>query len=160
MEKVELHDGTVFLEPTVTVPMAMGALSALEGTPATAASMEAMLVSVYLQPVPAGAIVGWEGARFTETTSDGIHLIDVTADSIKRLIPWTDGGLEVAEKCNSLYAGDLFRPLALRRAKSSPPGPMDDSTSPSPETGSTPRKQSRRSSPNGTAGSMSVAPVR
>ena len=157
---VELSDGVVHLEPSLTVPMASGAMAALEGTPATAGSMQATLVSIYLQPRPRGGIVGWEGKRFTETDGTGFHVLDVTDENIARLLPWGDGGMEVAEACNSLYAGDLFRPLAQRRAKSSPPGQTDDSTSPNPASGSTPPKHSKRSSPNGTAGMASVAPAR
>lgn len=161
MIEVEVPKGTVYLIPTVSVPMAAGLLAALEGTPATEGSMQASLVAGYLQPVPRGAIAGWTGDAFSEKGPDGLTaVVPVTDDNIARLLAWGSGGMEVAEKCNELYAGDLFRPLQLRRSKSLPPTPTEPSMSPTPEPGSEPRKPSKRSSPNGTAGMASVVPVR
>lgn len=161
--EVTVPKGTVYLIPTVSVPMAMGALAAMEGTPATEASMQAMLVSVFLQPTPQGAIAGW---TFYETPDpvpedwNGLPVaVPVTHETIARLLPWTDGGLEVAEMCNELYAADLFRPLQARRQKSSPPGPMDHLMPATPSSGSKHRKRSKRSSQNGTAGMRSVVPA-
>jgi len=151
--EVTVSKGTVYLLPTISVPMAAGLLAALEGTPATEGSMQATLVAGYLQPVPQGAIAGW---TFVD---EHLEPVPVTHDSIARLLTWADGGLEIAEKCNELYAGDLFRPLALRRSKSSPPTPTEPSISATPASGSGHRKPSRSSSPNGTAGMASVVPA-
>lgn len=158
---VEVPGGTVYLIPTLSVPMAAGLLAQLDGTPATEGSMQAMLVAGYLQPVPRGAIVGWTGAVFMEPGGDGLpEIAPVTDANIARLLPWGSGGIEVAEKCNELYAGDLFRPLQLRRSKSLPPSPTGPSMSPIQERGSEAPKPSKRSSPNGTAGMVSVVPGR
>lgn len=161
--EVTVPKGTVYLIPTVSVPMAMGALAAMEGTPATEASMQAMLVSVFLQPTPQGAIAGWTFREKPDPVPadwDGLlEAVPVTHDNIARLLPWGEGGLEVAEMCNELYAGDLFRPLQARRQKSSPPGPKDHLMSATPSSGSKHRKRSKLSSPNGTAGMQSVVPA-
>lgn len=153
MIEVEVPRGTVYLIPTLSVPMAAGLLAALEGTPATEGSMQATLVAGYLQPVPQGAIAGW---TFVD---DELQPVPVTLENIERLLTWGDGGLEVAERCNTLYSGDLFRPLAARRSKSLPPSQTGASTSPTPEPGSKRPKHSKPSSPNGTAGMASVVPV-
>jgi hypothetical protein len=161
---VKVPAGIVYLIDALSVPMAAGALAAMEGTPATEGSMQAMLVSVYLQPVPRGAIEGW---TFQEKPSnpapdwDGLpEPVPVTDANIARLLSWGKGGMEVAERCNELYAGDLFAPLVERRAKSLQATPKDHLTSATPRSGSTRPKRSKPSSPNGTAGMHSVAPAR
>ena len=161
--EVTVPSGTVYLIPTLSVPMAAGALAAMEGTPATEGSMQATLIAVFLQPVPRGAVAGWtfrEKPDPLPSDWDGLPApVPVTDDNIARLLPWGDGGMEVAEKCNELYAGDLFRPLLARQQKSSPPGPMDHLTPATPRRGSKHPKRSRPSSPNGTAGMQSVVPA-
>ncbi len=151
--EVEVPDGIVYLVPSLTVPMAAGLLASLEGTPATEGSIQASLVAGYLQPAPRGAIVSWT------LVDEKMQPEPLTDESIARRLPWGSGGMEVAEKCNDLYAGDLFRPLALRRSKSSPPGQTGPSISATPKSGSRRPKPSQRSSPNGEAGMTSVVPV-
>lgn len=150
--EVTVPGGIVYLIPTLSNAMAAGILAAMEGTPATEASMQATLVAGFLQPVPRGAIAGWSFVEDFEP-------VPVTDDNIERLLPWGKGGLEVAEKCNELYAGDLFRPLVARQKKSSPPTPTDASTPVILARGSKHRKRSKPSSPNGTAGMSSVVPA-
>jgi hypothetical protein len=151
--EVRVPDGIVYLIPSLSVSMAAGALAAMEGTPATEGSMQATLVSVFMQPAPRGAIAGW-----TLVTPE-LEPEELTDDAIARRLTWGRGGLEVAEKCNELYAGDLFRPLVARQQKSSRATPKDHLTSVTPRSGSQPRKPSKRSSPNGTAGMQSVVPA-
>lgn len=152
----------VLLAPKLTVPMGAAAMAVLSGVDPTIGAMQAALTAIYLSPAPAGGIVAWSFVR--EGKDDkGLPIVvpeEITPDNIERLIPWTDGGSEVASKADELYAGDLFRPLAERLAKSSKPGSTDDSTLPKTPSGSKPQKPSRQSSPNGTAGMRSVAPVR
>lgn len=158
---VTVPRGTVYLSPLLTVPMASGAIAALNETPANEGAMQATLVSVCMQPAPRGAILSWDGPRFTRKGENGLNeLVPVTDEAILTLLPWGEGGMEVSERFAGLYAEDLFRPLARRRQQSSPPGAIDSSTSPNPKPGSVHPKPSRRSSPNGTAGMRSVVPAR
>jgi hypothetical protein len=161
---VKVPGGTVYLIDSLSVPMAAGALAAMEGTPATEGSMQATLVAVFLQPVPRGAIEGW---TFMEKPANPVadwnglpEAVPVTDENIARLLPWGKGGLEVAEKCNELYAGDLFTPLVARHRKSLQDIPKDHLTSATPVSGSKHPKRSKRSSQNGTAGMHSVVPAR
>ena len=158
---VAVPRGTVYLAPTLTVPMASGAIAALNETPANEGAMQATLVSVCMQPAPRGAILSWDGPRFTRKGENGLNETEpLTDEAIIRLLPWGEGGMEVSERFAGLYAEDLFRPLARRHQPSSPPGPIDSSMSPNPEPGSARPKPSRRSSQNGTAGMRSVVPAR
>lgn len=158
--KVAVPGGAVYLAPKLTVPMGAAAMAVLNGIEPTIGPMQAALTAIYLSPAPSGGIVAWEGARFTRKGENGLDELEpITSESIERLLPWVEGGAEVAEQADALYAGDLFRPLAQRLAKSSPPTPTSESTSPSSAGGSTHPKRSRSSSPNGTAGLTSVVPV-
>ena len=162
--EVAVPGGTVYLIPQLSNPMAMGMLAAMEGTPADVPSMTATFVAVAFQPTPRGAIAGW---TFTETPDpipplwDGLPVpVELTDANIERLLTWTKGGKEVAEKCSELYTADLFAPFTATPPRSSRRGPMDHLTSATPRSGSHRPKQSKPSSPNGSAGMSSVAPAR
>lgn len=142
----------VYLAPKLTVPMGTAAFSVLEGTPRAIASVQAILTSVYLSPPPVGGIVAW-------TFVEDDELVAITAENIARLLPWDGGGMEVAEKANELYAGDLFRPLERRR-QSLQAMRTGASMSPRNGTGQKPRKRSGRSLLNGTGGKPSGVPGR
>jgi hypothetical protein len=152
--EVTVPGGIVYLLPRLSVPMAAGLMAALEGTPATEGSMTAMLIAGYLQPYPRGAITGWT------LVNDVLEPEELTDESIARRLSWGEGGMEVAERCNELYAADLFAPLVLRRQKSSPDMPTGPSTSVTPLPGGRHPKRSKRSSLNGSAGMVSVGPAR
>ena len=117
--RVDVPDGEwVNLSDSVTVPMGAAAYAALEGAPATSAAIVGILASVYIAPAPYGGIEGWS---FSE---DG-QPVPLTAANIARLLTWSGGGKEVAEKANELYSEELFRPLVSRLSKPSPDGPTE-----------------------------------
>lgn len=146
------HDtDTVTLVPVLTPPLGRAALTAMEGVLATSAMVEGALASVWLSPL---AIAGW-----TKVDEKGEPL-PINALTIAAHLGWTQGAMEILEAADSLYAGDLFVPLARRRSKSSASGPTDSSTSANPRSGSKRPKHSRRSSPNGTAGTASAVLAR
>jgi hypothetical protein len=154
--EVAVPRGTVYLIPVLSNPMAMGMLAAMEGTPADVPSMTATFVAVAFQPVPRGAIAGWsfmEGEPLPEP-------VPVTDENIARLLGWTQGGKEVAEKCSELYTADLFAPFTVGPKRSSRRTPTDHLTSQTRKSGSPRPRQSKPSSPNGSAGMSSVAPAR
>lgn len=156
--EVAVPGGAVYLIPILSNPMAMGMLAAMEGTPADVPSMTATFVAVAFQPVPRGAIAGW---TFHEDGDKGLpEPVPVTDENIARLLTWTQGGKEVAEKCSELYTADLFAPFGVARPKSSRRTPTDHLTSQTRKSGSPRPKQSKPSSPNGSAGMSSVAPAR
>jgi hypothetical protein len=133
---VRLPNGhIVTLAPKVTLPLGIGAVTALE-LGGTAAERQAFLAEAYLHL----GIVGWD---FTE---EGKR-VPITPENIDRLIPYGDGGLEVAEAASALYSEEVMRPLLARRALLSQPGQSEDSTSLSPDSGPSPREPSALSSP-------------
>ena len=84
----------------------------------------------------------------------------ITPENIVRLLPFDEGGLEVAEAADALYGTVVTAPLVKRLSRLSPTGPAGDTTPPPSEDGPTPRKPSRRSSPSTSEdGSMSEVPA-
>ena len=138
---VRVNGHTITLHPKVTIPLGVAALSVIKQGGGQAA-MEGGLSEVYLR-------FGIESWDFDEP---------VTPENIDRLLPFADGGLEVAEAADRLYSGDVFRPLVARMAKLSPPSRTAPPTSAPTAGGSTPRTPSRRSSrTTSTDGSTSEA---
>ena len=76
---------------------------------------------------------------------------------ISRLLPFGNGGFDVADRADSLYSEEVLRPLMTRLSKMpSPAGRMAGSTSPTPRSLPTPAKRSKPSSRPSTAGKPSV----
>lgn len=81
-------------------------------------------------------------------------------DDVARLLPWDQGGAEVADRADDLYGNKVLRPLVERSSTPSAPGPMAVQTSASPSTGPRHRKRSKQSSRTTTvAGQPSEAPA-
>lgn len=133
----------VTLHPAVTMPIGIAALSVIKQG-GTQAMIEAGLAQVYLDL----GIVAW--------TFDA----PVTPENIARLLPFGDGGLEVAEAADALYSTEVMRPLLQRLSKSSLTGPKGGSTPPSRSSGSKRQRPSALSSRNGTDGKLSEVPAR
>lgn len=139
---VRLPNGhTVILRPDVTIPLGIAALSVFRQG-GSQAIIEAGLAEVYLRLGP----MSWTFVD-AEGKSEPIN-----EESIARLLPFADGGLEVAEAADALYSPVVMRPL-LKRAKALSLLSQTDNTTPPPSpNGSTPHKRSGRSSHGPTAG--------
>ena len=133
----------VLLAPKLTVPMGAAAMAALGGQ-TTVAGNQAVLTEVWFNPPPLGGIIAWS---FTDKDKERVP---VTPDNIARLLPWNEGGYEIASKLDELYGPELFRPLAPRPPKPSETGPTVVETSASSTNGSKPEKHSKPSSPSDT----------
>ena len=169
---------TVWLKPELDVPLAIAANAAIDA-PELARRFQAgelslaeansetqyALTGVYLRH----SIQRW---TFVDEKGDGIL---VTPANITRLLPWGNGGGEVAEMADSLYSGPLFAPLAEAVAKaekeqaaslnreqrrlmkkSSHNGQTAPSTSANPTSGTKPPEPSAPSLPGSSAGPPSV----
>ena len=143
------EDERVYLEPALSMQMAITAFAAMRGAGPNRAAQTGALVSSYF---PLG-IRAW-----TFTDADG-RLREITRESVDELIPWESGGFELADRADNLYSGHLMRPLLAGRSKSSPAGPTETSTSPSPESGSPLPTPSPRSSQSKPAGKLSAVPA-
>lgn len=137
----------VLLAPKLTVPMGAAAMAALGGQ-TTVAGNQAVLTEVWFSPPPLGGIIAWS---FVEKAKgdDGeptTRTVPLTPDNIARLLPWSQGGYEIASKIDELYGPELFRPLAPRLPESLPTGPTVVETSASSMNGSKPAKHSKSSS--------------
>lgn len=138
----------VWLAADVPIPLGFAAMAALQG----------MTDSNVYVGVLGGLYLRFGIVRWTFTAEGGVSE-PINPESIARLLPWNDGGLEVAEAADDLYGEAIFRPLARRLSKASEPGPTATSTSateaPSPSIPTSPEP----SSPLDTAGTLSEVPA-
>lgn len=119
------HD-TVTLRTSVTVPMGFAAMTAMRnnamqgGTPDDALGA---LASVYLHY----GIAAWS---FVDEKGKPVPITPVNAD---RLLPFDEGGFEVADRADDILQAEIVRPLVRRTSTLSPDTQTPDSTSASPD---------------------------
>ena len=141
------HDW-VRLAPRLSLTAGAGVMAAIRGAESTESEVEAAIAAAFLRH----GIVEWS---FTTEDKDGKKLpVPITNATIDDRLDWATAH-EVAEKCNELYAADLFRPLVSRMAKSSPTGPKDGLTSLPTASGAPLPVPSKPSSRHGTGGKRS-----
>jgi hypothetical protein len=143
---------TVTLVPKLTLPMAASLNQRVRENASDDASVAAVqfsLMSGYLRAAPGGAIASWslleEGPEDKRTKEPTLVSVPITAEAVERLIPWANGGMEVAEEADRLYAADFLAPFLRRISLSSKPGPTAASTSASRKSGASPRVRSKPS---------------
>lgn len=139
---------TVTLRPDLSTPMGVEAWAAIRGA-SSPADIEGRLAEVWLRR----GIADW-----TFCDEKGA-MVPITPANIERLLPFSDGGFEVANAADALYADQFFRPLVARQSTSSPPTSTEDSTSASPPSGDTPPTPSSPSPRRAPAGKPSEVPV-
>ena len=137
------HDW-VRLAPRLSLTAGAGVMAAIRGAESTESEVEAAISAAFLRH----GIVEWS---FKD--ADG-KPVPITNATINDRLDWATAH-DVAEKCNELYAADLFRPLVSRMAKSSPTGPRDGLTSLPTASGEPPPAPSKPSSRHGTGGKRS-----
>lgn len=138
----------VLLAPKLTVPMGVAGISAIRRAQSDPDAVEAALSNVFMHQ----SIVGW-------SIVDESGEVPINNETIDEHIGWTNGGREVIEKANELYAEDLLSPFAQKMAKSSRRMQTDGSTSAKSASGPKRQKLSKQSSLNGSDGNLSVVPV-
>lgn len=142
---------TVTLVPKLTLPMA-AALKARTmgddtGSDQSIAAVQFSLVSGYLRKSPFGAIESWSLVEEGDEVKGVVPIIPVpiTPENIERLIPWANGGEEVAERADQLYGADFLTPFLRRISTSLNTGRTATSTSASRKSGPSRRSPSRPS---------------
>jgi hypothetical protein len=147
---------TVSLVPRLTVPMGAAAWIGMDAEHSSVPAVQASLIRVFLSPEAAGgAIVAWSFVDAAGATEP------VTPENVERLIPWGNGGMEVAEQVDDLYGAELMAPFLARLQRRSPTTPMDASTPATPFSGPrspTPSRPSSRT--KRAAGKLSAVPGR
>ena len=147
-------DGDVVtLAPKLTLPMAASLnqrmrVDAQASGDASQAGVQFSLMTGYLRPAPVGGIVAWSFLEEGEPDKRGEPTsvpVPITPDNIERLIPWANGGMEVAEEADRLYGQDFLAPFLRRTSSSSKPGRTATSTSASRASGQTPHVRSKPS---------------
>ena len=123
---------TVSLLPTMDVRIGSAAMAAMKAAPSSIPDLEGALSGAFLH----------FGPRAWTLVDERGDPLPLTIENIDERLSWVNGGMEVAEKANELYAGDLFAPFARRapktvtKRKASRSGQTASSTSPTPEPGS------------------------
>jgi hypothetical protein len=87
---------------------------------------------------------GISGWTFTDEKHEPVP---VTADAIDEWLPWDEGGFEVADRADDLYAATVIAPLVRRSGPSPSPTPEEPSTSATPPSGEPLPTSSEPSSP-------------
>ena len=117
---------TVSMPDVADVRIGAAVMAAVNNTPSSIPDMEGAISAALLHAAP----------REWTFVDDKGEPLPVTVENIDARLTWTKGGLEVAEKANELYAGDVFAPFVQRMQRASPSGPTESSTSPTPPPGS------------------------
>jgi hypothetical protein len=117
---------TVWLSPVVDVRIGAAATTALRGTPWTISDVEGALAGAFLHFAPRD----W---TFVDDKGDPLP---VTIENIDARLTWSQGGMEVAEKADELYAGAIVDPLVQRMSKALNSTRTTSSTSQIPSPGS------------------------
>jgi hypothetical protein len=146
---VPIGEDWVRLAPRLSLTMGAAVMAAIRGAETTESEVEAAIAAAFLRH----GIVEWS------FTDDDKKPLPVNNATIAERLDWATAH-EVAEKCNELYAADLFRPLVQRMAKSSPTGPKAALTLVPTDSGATLPTPSKRSSRHGTAGKRSEGRAR
>ena len=140
----------VTLVPKLTLPMAAALKTRTMADQLgddSIAAVQFSLVSGYLRAAPYGAIASWsfleEGPEVKGQPT--FVPVPITPENVERLIPWANGGEEVAEKADALYGADFLAPFLRRMAMSSNTGQTATSTSAKRRSGPSPRVPSRPS---------------
>jgi hypothetical protein len=120
------HHDTVTLRAEPSVPMGQAAW-AVASFGGAVWDVQARLAEVWLHY----GIIDW---TFVDEQKKPIPIIPTNID---RLLDFTHGGMEVAEKADELYSDVVIAPFVARMSRSSPPTSTADSTSPSPSSDST-----------------------
>ena len=132
----------VYLAPEPSMTMGLRANGAIAKADSDPGLLEVLLGRVLIEE----GIVGW---TFTDENGD----IPVNPANIERLLPWSRGGHDVAEKANDLYGEAILAPLVTRSLNTSVRGRTNGSTSPI-----RPSRSSRRSSSKSSSRASSVIP--
>jgi hypothetical protein len=141
---VPIGEDWVRLAPRLSLTAGAAAMAAMRGAEPTESEMEAAIAAAFLRH----GIVEWS---FTDDDKKPLPINNAT---IAERLDWA-AAQDVAEKCNELYAEDLFRRLVQRMAQSLPTGPKDALTLVPTGSGLKLPKPSRPSSRHGTAGKRS-----
>ena len=139
----EPHGGgdIVYLPQQASMPGGMAIKAALTSNIVDPLEAQYILARAYF-----GEIDSW---TFTDEDEDPVP---VTPENAKRLLPWANGGREVAEKADDLYIADVATPFLAqirkltRRPKLSVPGLMPSTaTSATPNSPTSSARRSTRS---------------
>lgn len=147
------HHDEVELADAPTIEMGSAAMAAIRIAGDDEPRIVGLLGGIYLR----FGITGWS---FTNEDGNPIPVVRSGPDwaaTVDRLLPWAEGGSEVAEAADVLYSEQILRPLISRLSMRSQGGQTEGSTSATLASGSKHRTRSGRSSRTSTGGRRSGA---
>ncbi len=125
----------VWLKPKAGIDMGLAATVALRRSGNRPGDVQAALGMVFLRY----GISAW---TFTDARKEPVP---VTADTIDEWLPWDEGGFEVADAADNLYASTVIAPLVKTSEASPPASPEEPSMSATPQSGEQPPTSSEPS---------------
>ena len=137
----------VELHPQVTIPIGTAVYAAVRAAGEDSQLMQGLMARSYV-------LLGIRRWSFTDLDRE---VIPVTpghvgwSELVDHLLPWNNGGMEVANLADALYSDDVLRPLTSRPSTQSPGGQMDGSTLATRPTSPRRRKRCTPSSQSGSA---------
>lgn len=126
----------VYLASEASMTMGLRSNGAVAKADGDEALLELYLGRVFIEE----GITDW---TFVDESGDSIP---VNPTNIERLLPWGNGGADLAEKANDLYGKTILAPLVKRSLNTSGLGPTNGSTSHTRPSRSTRRSSSKSSS--------------
>jgi len=141
----------VDLRPAPTIDIGAAVYAAVQQWSDDPIQLQVSWTRAYLRyGVAAWSFVDADGPVLIRPMSDGYE------DLVNRLLPFDQGGFEVADRCDDLYAEVVLRPLLTRLSlMRSQGGQTDGSTSPTPDTSPSLPTPSEPSSPDDMGGKPS-----
>lgn len=133
----------VELEPVATLDIGQAATMAIQVHGADAVTLQVELGRAFLR-------YGIRSWSFTDDKGQPVPVAPRDPSwpaTLERMLPWGQGGFEVAEQADKLYAQEVLRPwMTLPSSNASRAGQTAGSTPAAPATGSRPPTRSGRSS--------------
>lgn len=143
----------VALAPRAPIEVGAAVMGAIRAAGDREGALHGLLARSYVLGIRDWTFLDEAGHRIRpDVTSDGFSAL------VDELLPWSNGGADVADKADELYSEEVLRPLISRTSRLSQGGRTDGSTSPTPDTGPKPPEPSSPSSPSDTDGKPSGDP--
>jgi len=144
----------VDLIPEATIPIGTAVYAAVREAGSDVILMQGHLARIYVS-------LGIRAWSFVDEAGEPLPIESGRSswgDTVERLLPWGNGGMQVADAADRLYSDAILRPLMSPSSTRSPGGRTDGRTSATRPTGPRRQKRSGPSLPGDSAGMPSAVP--
>lgn len=143
----------VALAPKAPIEVGAAVMGAIRAAGSNEGMLHGLMARAFVLGIRAWTFVDGDGHPIrADVTSEGFGAL------VDDLLPWANGGADVADRADDLYSEAVLRPLISRTSTRSPGGQTDGSTSPTHPSGPMPLTLPEPSSPSDTDGKPSGDP--